>query len=488
MLTATLTIAIVAILFGMTIFVHELGHFLAARYFGFQVDVFSIGFGPALWQRSHNGVVYKICVIPLGGYVALPQLDPTGMSLIQGKTELETASGTDEGANPENREPARVLPAIAPWKRIIVSVAGAVGNMIFALFLAWIVYVFGKPASIAEESAIIGYVAPASTAYTNGLRCGDEILTVNDKPVKNWVEFLMTSSRHTFATVTVQRLSEKLTFTLPGAGSIGQLDSKGLCMIFKLAPGMGAEKAGLQRGDLLCDFDGQKIFSPAHLSSMMQAYKNKTAPLGFIRDGTYQTVHVTPDYDASTDRIRIGIEFSPSRVDVDFNKTVHPTPWSQIYFHSTAIFQTLHALTIPGQAGNTAKQIGGPLAILIAYYYVVKLSFMIAIFFTCFLNVNLAIINLLPIPVLDGGHIIFSLWEMIFQRPLHSKIIIGLTNLFAILLIVLFVFLTGRDTYRYTGIGHKIDKWVNGETVISTNIPAITNAGTEPGNQDASRH
>lgn len=480
MLTAALTIAIVAILFGMTIFVHELGHFLAARYFGFQVDVFSIGFGPALWQRKYNGVVYKICVIPLGGYVALPQLDPTGMSLIQGESESEVAKGNGNSAEPEKKEAPRVLPAIVPWKRIIVSVAGAVGNMIFALLLAWIVYVFGKPASIAEESATIGYVLPASAAYTNGLRCGDEILTVNDKPVKNWVEFLMTSSRHTIATVTVQRVSERLTFIIPGAESIGQLDSKGLCMIFKLSPGMSASKAGLQRGDLLCDFDGQKIFSPAHLSGMMQDYKNKTAALGFMRDGKYQTVAVTPDYDSSTGRIRIGIEFSPSRVDVDFNKTVHPSPWSQIYFHSTAIFQTLHALTTPGQAGNTAKQIGGPIAILIAYYYVVKLSFMIAIFFTCFLNVNLAIINLLPIPVLDGGHIIFSLWEMIFRRPLHSKIIVGLTNLFAILLIVLFVFLTGRDTYRYTPVGNKIDQWINGTADISTNLPAVTNTVSEP--------
>ncbi|MEI7879638.1 MAG: RIP metalloprotease RseP [bacterium] len=471
MLTAIITIAIVAILFGMTIFVHELGHFLAARYFGFTVDVFSIGFGPAIWQRKYNDVVYKICIIPLGGYVALPQLDPTGMSLIQGETGADADKKSSD--NPETKkEPARVLPAIAPWKRIIVSIAGAAGNMIFAIFLAWLVYLFGKPASVAEETSIVGYVAPTSVAYTNGLRCGDEILAVNGLPVKNWVEFLMTSSRHTIATVTVQRAATQLSLTLPGAESIGQLDSKGLCMVFNVAPGMSASKAGFQRGDLLNEFDGQKIFSPAHLISIMQNYKGKTVAMDYIRDGKHQTTMVTPDYDPATERIRIGIEFNPKQVDVDFNKIVHPSPWTQIHFHSTAIFQTLHALTVRGQAGNTAKQIGGPLAIMIAFYYVVKLSLMIAVFFTSFLNVNLAIINLLPIPVLDGGHIVFSLWEMIFRRPLHSKIIIGLTNLFAVLLIVLFVFLTGRDTYRYTAIGGKIDKWMNGKTAITTNMPA----------------
>lgn len=479
MLTAILTIAIVAILFGMTIFVHELGHFLAARYFGFTVDVFSIGFGPAIWQKKINGVVYKICVIPLGGYVALPQLDPTGMSLIQGETEPDaSAKPTDEAKT----EPARVLQAIAPWKRIIVSIAGAAGNMVFAVILAWGVYIFGKPASVAEESSVVGYVSLTSAAYTNGLRCGDEVLAVNGKPVKNWVEFLMTSSRYNIATVTVQRASEKIDITIPGSESIGQVDSKGLCMVFNVTPGMSAANAGFQRGDVLSEFDGQKIFSPGHLVSIMQNYKGKTVPMAFYRDGKLQTAMVTPDYDQSTDRIRIGIEFNPKQVDVDINKIVHPSPRTQIYFHSTAIFQTLHALTVPGQAGNVAKQIGGPLAILIAYYYVVKLNFMIAIFFTSFLNVNLAIINLLPIPVLDGGHILFSLWEMIFRKPLHSKIIIGLTNLFAVLLIVLFVFLTGRDTYRYTGIGGKIDKWMNGKTSISTNMPAaVTNTVADPG-------
>jgi regulator of sigma E protease len=295
------------------------------------------------------------------------------------------------------------------------------------------------------------------------------------------VDFLMTSSRHTVATVGVQRVSESLTLVIPGAESLGKIDSKGLCMVFNVTPGMSAAKAGFQRGDLLSEFDGQKIFSPAHLISIMQGYKGKTVPMAYLRDGKTLTTLVTPDYDPTTERIRIGIEFNPKQVDVDIGKIVHPSPWSQIHFHSTAIFQTLHALTIPGQSGNTAKQIGGPLAILIAYYYVVKLSFMIALFFTSFLNVNLAIINLLPIPVLDGGHIVFSLWEMIFRRPLHSKIIIGLTNLFAILLITLFVFLTGRDTYRYTAIGGKIDKWMNGKPGITTNMPAVvTNTPAEP--------
>ena len=164
---------------------------------------------------------------------------------------------------PGEKAPARVLPAVAPWKRIIVSIAGATGNIVFAFLLAFGVYIFGKPASVAEESSTVGYVSPASGAYTNGLRCGDEILSVNGKPVKNWPEFLMTSYRYTMATVTVQRASTQLTLTIPGADSIGQMTSKGLCMVFNVEPGMSAEKAGLQRGDLLKEFDGEEDFQPS---------------------------------------------------------------------------------------------------------------------------------------------------------------------------------------------------------------------------------
>ena len=112
------TIVVILLLFGATIFVHELGHFLVARRCGMRVEVFSIGFGPAIWKTKRNGIVYKIGIIPFGGYVALPQMDPSGVK------------PRDDG------EEKRDLPRIAPWKKILVALAGVTGNMIFAVFLA----------------------------------------------------------------------------------------------------------------------------------------------------------------------------------------------------------------------------------------------------------------------------------------------------------------------------------------------------------------
>jgi regulator of sigma E protease len=452
MLTTILTIIIVAILFGMTIFVHELGHFLAARWCGFTVDTFSIGFGPALWKRKVNGVVYKIGSIPFGGYVALPQLDPTGMSLVQG-----SENAGDDGAK-EGNTPARTLSAMPAWKRIIVSSAGAIGNMIFAVVLAWIVFIGGKPATPAEESALVGYVATNSGAYASGLRIGDEIQSVNGENVKNWTDFLMACSRYKTVDVVIKRQGVAQRLTIPGEESLLAMDGKSLCMILAADPGMSADRAGLKRGDIITALDGQDIISRAQLIALVGERKGKSVPITFKRNNTLMTGRVTPDYDDSTKLVRIGVQFNPT--EVDFDRIVHPAPMAQLKSHSLAIFKTLQALTTPKQSKATSKQIGGPLAILISYYFIVKASLMVAVFFTGFLNVNLAILNLLPIPVLDGGHIVFCLIEMLIRRPIPAKIITVSTNVFATLLIGLFILLTYRDALRFTPLGGLTHKWL----------------------------
>ena len=115
----------VALLFSLAIFIHEFGHFLAAKFLGFKIDAFAIGFGPAIWKRRIGGVEYKIGCIPFGGYVALPQLDPSGMEKVQGEQVSDRKETEEED-----------VPDIAPWKRIVVAVAGPFGNVVLAVVLA----------------------------------------------------------------------------------------------------------------------------------------------------------------------------------------------------------------------------------------------------------------------------------------------------------------------------------------------------------------
>ena len=171
-LLSVLAGACVLLLFGLAIFIHEFGHFLAARWMGLQVDAFAIGFGPALWKRTVNGVEYKIGCIPFGGYVALPQLDPSGMEKVQG--------GNGEASRDD-------LPDIAAWRRIVVAVAGPFGNMVLAVALALCIAWMPGVRTGALDTRI-GLVEEGTAAWEAGLRTGDRIESVNGHKVSTWTD------------------------------------------------------------------------------------------------------------------------------------------------------------------------------------------------------------------------------------------------------------------------------------------------------------
>ena len=479
MLITVYTIVVVALLFGLTVFVHELGHFIAARACGLVVDVFSIGFGPAIWKRRVGDVTYKIGCLPLGGYVALPQLDPSGTAIVQGtNAPADLAPFKDADGKPV--EAPRSLPPVAAWKRIIVSASGAAGNVIFAIIIAWAVYLIGKPATPAERSATVGYVDKECAAWQAGLRIGDEILTVNHESVKNWIDFMIVCSRSTQAVVTVRRNRDTLGMSIPtergflGEQTVRGVDGRSLCMVLAVEPAMSAARAGLTRGDIIVGFNGQEIISRGQLIALVAERKGQPTPIKIKRDKKIIECTVTPDYDAEGKQVRIGIQFNVT--EVEFDEIAHPRPMDQLRSHATAIVRVLSALTTPGQAGPAARSVGGPLAILINYYYIVRASLMFAVWFTGFLNVNLAIINMLPIPVLDGGHILFALWEVIFRRAPNARLVTVATNTFAILLIGVFAILTGRDIWRYTPAEkywNKLNGYAktNVTEVVATNAP-----------------
>jgi len=435
--------------FGLSIFVHELGHFLGARWCGMVVEVFAIGFGPAIWQFRRNGVLYKVGCIPLGGYVALPQLDPTGMSRIQGETG----------------DPAHDLPAISAWKKILVSVAGAVGNILFAILLAWMVYWWGMPAGPSERSSMVGYVDTDSAAYAAGLRIGDTIVSVSGKPTATWTDVRMEAAYHQAVDLAVRtRDGEERMLHLPTArGSMGEqhvpgVDGPSLCMVLRADSDMAAYQAGMRPGDLIVGFAGEEIFSRTHLIKLVSSHEGEEVPVVVKRKvGAREetlTLSLVPERDEALGIVRIGVEFNLAAVEHD--TVVHPSPWSQIRGHATAIFRFLGALTSPKQARAASNAVGGPVAILVSYWYIVKTSPMLALWFTGFLNVNLAILNLLPIPVLDGGHICFSLIELVRRRPVPPRLVNAVVNVFAVLLISLIVVLSVRDVDRFTPVGRLV--------------------------------
>ncbi len=450
--TNALAVLTVLLLFGVTIFIHELGHFLVARKCGLVVDAFAIGFGPALWKRRINGVEYKICLLPFGGYVALPQMDP----------------GSD---HPESDMAKRNLPRVAAWKRILVALAGVTGNMILAIVVACAVYAGGKSFAPPEGELRLGYVETNSPAYAAGLRIGDLVEQVNGKPVRSWEEFILASALGGQPVVTVQSpVLGRHEVMLPTKELMGSRFVEGLiplnyCYVLDVRPQSSAAAAGLLAGDRILTLDGQELFSREHLMERVQAVGSREVSLTYLRGGQTREVRVTPQHDASLDRFLIGVVFN----QLDVKK-----PLDQIKSHAMLIVRLLKALVTPGESKAAAGAVGGPVAILGMFWLYVKSSFIMALWFTCLLNVNLAVLNLLPIPVLDGGHIVLAAWEGVTRRAVSHQVIRVIWNASAVLLLALFVLLTWRDLQRF--IGTRAAKPA-GET--ATAAPA-TNAPVSP--------
>lgn len=439
----------ILLLFSATIFVHEAGHFLVAKALGLVADAFSIGMGPALWQKKIGETTYRIGCLPVGGYVALPQLDPNSF--------LEGPPSENGEKTPETAEDApRSLPPIAPWKKVAVALAGAAGNIVFAFLLGVVVWIAGKPCELAETNSVVGFVArEGGTAWERGIREGDAIAAVNGKAVANWEEIFaaVALSAGDEARLAVARGGETFEAVVALADSplgvkcIPDLDGESLCLVAAVYPGSAAAAAGLAPGDRVVSFGGVEPRSRSHLARLVDEAAGREMEIAFVRDGKTIVSRATPQYDPALARALIGITFN-TRADLDFARKSHPAPWTQLKSHAGGIFRFLKALSTPKTAGAAAGAVGGPILIFAMFFTMLKLSFVMALWFTGFLNVNLAIMNLLPLPVLDGGQVVFGLIEMVRGKPLPREVTNRLTNAFAMLLIALFLLLSYRDTVR----------------------------------------
>jgi regulator of sigma E protease len=440
MMMTIYTVAVVLLLFSFTIFVHELGHFLAARWMGMTVDAFAIGFGPAIWKRKINGVMYKIGWLPFGGYVALPQLDPTA-------------------GNPNKDVPAgeRVLPAVAPWRRIIVSVAGPIGNIILAFILAWVIYIHGKPSEPHEANTLVGFVETNSQAWAEGLRVGDAIQSVNGSVVRSWEDIMLAVSLSPTATLQVvagDGAPKEMTLDTHkidlGGRIMPGVDWMSYALVAGVEKGSSAEKGGIRIGDRIVEFNGQRIYSRGQLIWLVNEAADQDVPVIVKRGSEHVTLAVRPAMDPQHKRARIGVAFDLNAVDYD--TIVHPKPLAQMRNHIAPIFRLLQALVTPSEAKAASEAVGGAPAILFVLWLKVKTGLIMAIWFAAMLNVNLAILNLLPLPVLDGGHIVVALVETVIRRPVPPRIVNWLWNTGAVALILLMVLLSVRDIRRISGI------------------------------------
>lgn len=429
-----LSIGAVILLFGGTVLIHELGHFLTAKWFGLRIDAFSIGMGPALWQKKIGGVVYKISILPIGGYVALPQMDITGSAF-----ENEDAKNG-------------VLTEITPWKRIVIAVAGPFMNVVAAFILATIVWQVGKPSDPGPGPALVGTVIENSPAYQAGLREGDLVRQVNDDKIHFWEDLQIAAMLNETLNMKVTRGDQLVNlYDIPTKINsygfrqlmgVGPEESDLLYIaVAKVGKGSPADKAGFLPGDRLVSIEGNEVTDGSIFSETVKNSDGKPLEIVVQSKGSTEqrTLSLAAEWDEAEKRLLIGIVMQG-----EF-ETVHPTPLSQIHYFQGSIFRTLKAFTRPREIRKAASGVGGPVMILSGMHSQVKYDPMQALWFTALININLAIINLLPLIILDGGHIMVALFEIITGRKPYRRLIVALANVMVFLLIGMMVLLSFRD-------------------------------------------
>ena len=441
-------IVVVVLLFNFMIFIHELGHFLAAKWRGLEVEKFYIWFGKPLWKKTIGGVEYGIGTIPAGGYVALPQMAP-----------MEAIEGGDS-------ERRKQLPPIKPIDKIIVAFAGPLFSFLLAFTAAIAVWVWGKPADTVH-STVVGYVQEGSPAEKSGIQLGDKITEVDGEKVNRFLGGLdglsekIMLSKNKSVDITLERDGVEQTVTSTflvddtawwqrrAMRRIGVSYGDPL-VVNKVVEESPAERAGLQKGDVIETLNGTKIYSVPQMSDLLKENVGTQANLVVKRGGEDVALAVdsiVPNDKVTGDPEPDGRVIMGAGFDTAFDLSlVHPSPGQQVKEGLLLMLTTLQAIT--AKNSNVGIQhLSGPVGIGNAMFGFIRTDEALRriLWFMVVLNINLAIMNMLPLPVLDGGHIVLAIGEQIVGRPVQLRLLEIIQTGFVIILLSLFVYITSKD-------------------------------------------
>jgi regulator of sigma E protease len=403
-------ITILAFLFvlGVLVFIHEAGHFLMARWHGVRVITFSLGFGPKLLKWSRGGTEYCISAIPLGGYVKL-----AGESV-----EEERTGAADE------------FMSKSKWVRFQVYLMGPVMNIALAFVLITAVLYNGADVPLyPTQTPVIGQIAEASPAEKSGLKVGDTIVNIAGTFVKTWddVEMAILPKAGQSLSITVDRGGQFYATTIvPDSktkyemGTIG-VGPKYRPQVMLVTPDSPAERAGLKTGDVILGVDDQMALTQPKVIEHIRAHPKQPVTFHLERAGQPTSIAITPDDNGPNGVGMIGAQIQileSKRIDPTFPQAIKMGA-QQTWDQSKAIVTTLKGLFT---RDTPVKQLMGPVAIAELSGNAASLGWVALLGFMSMISLNLGLMNLLPIPILDGGHIAILALEGVSRRDFSIKV------------------------------------------------------------------
>jgi len=435
---------------GLLIFVHELGHFLVAKAVGVRVLKFSLGFGRSIISFERGGTEYAIGIFPFGGYVKMAGEEPE--ELPEGKLE--------EG----EWEPGDYMYASVP-RRLAIITAGPAMNILLALAIYFGGYSIAGIDILATTT--VGAVKPGSFAEVAGFTAGDRIVAVDGDSVGDWASVLSRVQMGIGVdhAVSVDRGGQLLDLNLPSLleedGGLRAGAEKG----YGMAPVTGARlsavsdtgaaaAAGLEAGDRIVRFGEKEVANWLDLSEAVHGSPGVTAELHYLRDGELMVTRVTPEpvMDDSTGQVIGWLGISSDPMDLPFEHISLSLPRAAVMaasdtWETGTLVVDILARLISGQL-SMKKTMGGPVTIVAMATRSARSGLLSLLLFVAFVSVNLGVLNLLPIPVLDGGHLVFLGAEAMRGRPLSVKVRLVATQVGMAFIILVMLYVTVNDFLR----------------------------------------
>jgi regulator of sigma E protease len=450
--------AVVAL--GVLIFIHELGHFLCAKAVGVGVERFSLGFGPRLWSMRRGETEYCISIVPLGGYVKMTGEEAHGEEMIHPGSAPPAGAAAD----------AKSFAKKPLWARVLIVFAGPGMNFVLAAVIFASVFAF---VGVPVFPTTVGRVLPDSAGAEAGLRPQDEVVAIDGRAVRHWGELeervarsegrplVLTVTRggeRREISVTPRRVPTRTPFGEPAeVWSIGTAPYLPP-IVGEVQPGMPAAEAGLQARDRIVTLDGRPIETWDELAESISGRAGERVTLTVERRGSQMEVSIVPR--AVTERDPLGNETQVGRIGIARGTTqtfLRSDPisalakgigrtWDVTMLTLVSIWKLISG-TIP------ASNIGGPLQIGMVAGQQAQQGLVSYAFFVALISVNLAILNLLPVPMLDGGHLLFFAIEAVLGRPLSLRKREIAQQVGLALLLMLMVFALFNDLSRFFPVG-----------------------------------